>query len=112
MLDFVKDRQCLWNTKSEHCRSSTARQNALQGIAQKPNFPKLTVEDVKLKIKTVRTRYAAELAKVTKNKIKKNWCRPTPHLRTEIVLVQTITFIPAWCLYSTNHSVNKGSFPQ
>ncbi|GFG31239.1 hypothetical protein Cfor_06767 [Coptotermes formosanus] len=28
------------------------------------SFPVLTVEDVKLKIKTIRTRYAAELAKL------------------------------------------------
>ena len=40
-------------------------------------------------------------------------CTPLPspilHLRTEIVLVQTITFILSWLLYSTNLSVNNSS---
>ena len=34
---------------------------------QELNFPELTVEGIKLKITTIRTRYAAELAKVIKS---------------------------------------------
>jgi hypothetical protein len=37
-------------------------------IVQELDFPELTVEDVKLKVHTVRTGCAAELAKVIKSK--------------------------------------------
>jgi hypothetical protein len=67
VLDCGKDLECLWNTKCEHCRSNTARHNGLQEIAQELNFPELTVDDVKLKIKTNRTRYAAELAEAIRS---------------------------------------------
>jgi len=33
------------------------------------NFPELTVDDMKLKIKTTRTRYTAELAVVIKSEV-------------------------------------------
>lgn len=38
----------------------------LQKTMQELNFPELTIRDVKLKIKTVRVRFAADLAKVKK----------------------------------------------
>jgi hypothetical protein len=67
VLDFMKDRECLWNKKSEHSRNKTGRENALKEIVQELDFPNLTVEDLKLKIKTIRSRYAAELGKVIKS---------------------------------------------
>jgi hypothetical protein len=70
---------------------------------QELNFPEFIVGDVKLKMKTTRTRYAAELAKVTKSEESGAGLHDTRRLCTEIVLVQTSTFIPAWRLYSTNH---------
>jgi glutaredoxin len=63
----MKDSECLWNTKFEHCRYKTARENALQQIVQELNFSELAVEEVKLKSRTIRTRYAAELANVIKS---------------------------------------------
>jgi hypothetical protein len=51
---------------SEHYRRNTDRENALQEIVHELNFPELAVQDVKLKIKTIRSRFAAELAKVIK----------------------------------------------
>jgi len=36
---------------------------------QELNFPELTVDDIKLKIKTTRTRYTAELTAVIKSEI-------------------------------------------
>jgi hypothetical protein len=101
----MKDRECLWNTKSEHCIKKVI-ENALQEIVQEPNLLQFTTEDVRLKTKTIRTRYAAELAKVRNHK---NWCRGTRHLCAEIVLVETSAFITTWRLYSPNFSVNKVS---
>jgi hypothetical protein len=71
------------------------------------NFPELTLEEIKFQIKAINTRYTAERAKAIKPQ--KRRCRPTLPLRTEIVLVQTSTFILAWLLYSTNLSVNNSS---
>jgi len=51
----MKKRDCLWNTEFEHCRKKTDRANALQKIVQELNCPELAVQDVKLKIKTIRT---------------------------------------------------------
>jgi len=56
----MKGRECLWNTKSEYT-NVTAGENALQEVVHWLNFPKLTVEDVKLKIRTIRINCAAEL---------------------------------------------------
>ena len=49
VLDFMMGRECFCNTKSEHCRKKTARDNAQHGTVQELNFPAVTVEDVKFK---------------------------------------------------------------
>jgi len=60
ILDFMKGRECLWNMKSEYT-NTIAGKNALQEVVHWLNFPKLTVEKVKLKIGTIRISCAAEL---------------------------------------------------
>ena len=87
---------CLCNTKYESLRNEIDRENAIEEIVQDLNLLELAVKEVKLKIKTIRTGNAAELAKVIKSE--KKWCRPTRHLCAEIVSVPTSTFIPAWRL--------------
>jgi hypothetical protein len=52
--------------KSKHYREKTARENALQGIVKELNFPELTVEEIKFKIKAFNTWSAAEMAEVIK----------------------------------------------
>jgi hypothetical protein len=52
---------CGTQNLSVHSRSKTAGENALQEIVLEPNFLELTAEEVKLKIKTIRTRYVAML---------------------------------------------------
>jgi hypothetical protein len=125
VLDFMAECVCLWNTKSEHCRNKPARENILQEIVQELNFPELTAKKVKLKIKTFRTRCAAELIKSQKLVAAdmKFLCRNVfgsakhiyfcvafifhkPQCQQKIFLQH---FIPAWHLYSTNLSVNKSS---
>jgi hypothetical protein len=55
VLDIMEDCKCLWNKKkSEHCRNTTARENALQSIVQELNFPELIVEEIKLKSKQLK----------------------------------------------------------
>jgi DNA-directed RNA polymerase specialized sigma subunit len=57
----------VWNTKYESLRNEIDRENAIQEIAQKLNVVEITVKEVKLEIKTIRTGNAAELAKVVKS---------------------------------------------
>lgn len=64
-LDFLKGRECSWNTKFEQHRNKKAREDALQEIVQELNFPSLAAEDLKFGIKTIRTRYSAESARIT-----------------------------------------------
>lgn len=59
-LDFMKGRECLWNMKSEYT-NITAGKDALQEVVHWLNFPKLTVQNVKFKIRTIRISCAAEL---------------------------------------------------
>jgi hypothetical protein len=61
VLDFMKNRDCLWNTEFKHCRKNTYRANALQKTVQEFNCLELAVQDVKLKIKTIRIMSAAKV---------------------------------------------------
>jgi hypothetical protein len=61
VLDFMKDLPFLWNTKSAHFLKQRTRENSLQEVVQDLNFQEPTKEDLKLKIKTIRIRYGAEL---------------------------------------------------
>ncbi|KAI4453982.1 hypothetical protein MML48_scaffold00007255 [Holotrichia oblita] len=67
ILSLKKDQQCLWNTKAETYKNKVHRENALKEIVKELNIQDVTVEDIKLKIKTIRTRYSSELTKVNKS---------------------------------------------
>jgi len=67
VLDLLHNQECLWNVKSENYRNQNIRDKALEGMVKQLSIPNLTQEDVKLKIKSVRSRYSSELAKVLKS---------------------------------------------
>jgi len=78
MLNFMKDRDCIWRTTSEQYRNKTARKNAIQKNC-------------------ARAGYAAGLSKVIKPH--KN-VGPIRHLHAEIVLVETRTpFLRGVCFF-------------
>lgn len=64
VLDLLKNEECLWNTKSPSYRNKNVRDKALERMAKRLNLQGVTPEDVKLKIKSIRTRYSSELGKV------------------------------------------------
>ncbi|KAJ8968715.1 hypothetical protein NQ314_002170 [Rhamnusium bicolor] len=66
-LNLYKKYECLWNNKSKSYKNKTLRDDALRAFCCDLNIPGLTKHDIKLKIKTIRTRYMAELHKVTKS---------------------------------------------
>jgi hypothetical protein len=75
VLDLLSSQECLWNVKSENYINRNIRDKALEEmVKQQLNIPDLTQEDVKLKIKSIRSRYSSELAKVLKSE--KKWCWP------------------------------------
>ena len=51
MIDLLSNQGCLWNVKSENYRNRTIQDKTLEELAKELNFPDLTEEDVKLKIK-------------------------------------------------------------
>ena len=67
VLDLLRNQECLWNVKSEHYRNRNIQDKALEEMVKELNIPDLTQEDVKLKIKSIRSRYSSELAKVLKS---------------------------------------------
>jgi hypothetical protein len=65
--DLLSNQECLWNVKSENYRNRNIRDKALEERVKQLNTTDLTQEDVKLKIKSIRSRYSSELAKVLKS---------------------------------------------
>lgn len=63
VLGLLRTHECLWNTRNIDYRNNAARERALLAVAEGLCLP-VTPEDIKLKIKTIRTRYSSELAKV------------------------------------------------
>jgi hypothetical protein len=67
VLDLLSNQECSWNIKSENYRNRNIRDKTLEEMVTQLNIPDLTQEDVKLKIKSIRSRYSFELAKVLKS---------------------------------------------
>jgi hypothetical protein len=67
VLDLLINQECLWDVKSENYRNRHIRDKALEEMVKELNIPDVTPEDVKLKIKKIRTRYSYELGKVLKS---------------------------------------------
>jgi hypothetical protein len=65
--EMYRNHECLWNNKSENYRKTNIRENAYKTLNSAFNLPQLTVNDIRAKIKTIRTRYCSELAKVRKS---------------------------------------------
>lgn len=64
MTDFLeayRRQPCLYNSLLETYKNRVAREEAYQAIIRSLKIPQLTVLDIKLKIKSVRTVYTKEL---------------------------------------------------
>jgi hypothetical protein len=66
VLDFMKDSACWWNTNSEHYGSKRVREIAARETVRL-NITELTIEGVQMKVTTVRTGSAAQLANAIKS---------------------------------------------
>jgi hypothetical protein len=61
----MKYRVFFWNLKSEHFKTKGLVKNLLLKMLQEKKFLELTVERIKLKIKTFRSKNSVELIKWT-----------------------------------------------
>jgi hypothetical protein len=61
VLDLLSNQECLWNVKSENYRNRNIRDKTFVEMVKELNIPDLTPEDVKLKIKSFRSRYSSLL---------------------------------------------------
>jgi len=84
VLDLLRNQECLWNVKSGNYRNRNIRDKALEEMVKQLNIPDLTQENVKLKIKSIHSRYSSELAKVLKSEKK-------------MVLAETISMYRNYC---------------
>lgn len=69
-LQFVslyREHVCLWDITSEFYKNKDMRQSALQKICEDMQIEGFTVEDVKNKIKSMRSTYYLELDKIKKS---------------------------------------------
>ncbi|XP_055844762.1 uncharacterized protein LOC129911112 [Episyrphus balteatus] len=71
-LETYKKYECLWNNKCNDYSKSNAREKAYSLMLNDLKIPGLTVPDIKAKIKTIRTRYVAELAKIRNSELERN----------------------------------------
>lgn len=60
-LEAYRRQPCLYNSLLETYKNRVAREEAYQAIIRSLKIPQLTVLDIKLKIKSVRTVYTKEL---------------------------------------------------
>ncbi|XP_013181313.1 PREDICTED: uncharacterized protein LOC106127679 isoform X1 [Papilio xuthus] len=69
-LQFImlyKENSCLWDISSEDYKDRAMRQSALERICEGMQLQSLTVDDVKSKIKSIRSTYYLELDKIKKS---------------------------------------------
>ncbi|CAH2084108.1 unnamed protein product [Euphydryas editha] len=70
ILKFVslyRENTCLWDISSEDYKNKPMRQSALQKLCIGMEIEGFTVEDVKNKIKSIRSTYYLELDKIKKS---------------------------------------------
>jgi len=92
VLDFMKDGECLWNTKCEHATNKTTSENAFA----EAELSELAAEDVKFKIRKICTTYADEL----RQQNKKN-CTASLHdinVPKLFCFKQAHSFLPGVCI--------------
>lgn len=66
-LECYEMHPCLWNPREQDYRNNNVRLAALKSIIQEMRLS-ITVEELKLKIKNIRTTYNREASKVAKSK--------------------------------------------
>jgi len=101
-LEIYRNHECLWNNKSENYHKTNIREKSYRSLHSVLNLPQLSVNDIKAKIKTVRTRYCSELAKIRKSE-KSGAGSNDLHVPRLYWFKQAVSFF-ARCLYA------KGQF--
>ncbi|XP_037936858.1 uncharacterized protein LOC119670601 [Teleopsis dalmanni] len=67
-LEAYEKQESLWNPALKSYKDKAARDEAYMRIIKELNVPTLTVHDVRLKVKSIRTTYTKELRLLTKHK--------------------------------------------
>lgn len=66
-INLYRNEECLWDIRSQNYRNKQMRITALQNICSSMNMERLTIEEVKAKIKSLRCTYNLELDKISKS---------------------------------------------
>jgi len=65
-LEMHRNHECLWN-KSENYHKTNICEKAYKTLYSELNLPQLSVNDIRAKMKTIRTRYCSELVKIRRS---------------------------------------------
>lgn len=66
-VTLYKERRCLWDIKSKNYKNKRLREIALKQICKEMGIDNFHVEDVKTKIKSIRSTYYLELDKIKRS---------------------------------------------
>ncbi|CAL1291377.1 unnamed protein product [Larinioides sclopetarius] len=66
-VGLLEEHECLWNNGIAQCRNRQLRDRAVAAIAKNMAIADFTTRDVKLKIKSLRSTYQSEVAKIQRS---------------------------------------------
>lgn len=79
LLNLYLEHRLLWDTKHKAFNDKTARENALQQIAEQLEIPNVTAEDISRKYRSMRAAYRVELRNIKTAKLRGFFYKPTLH---------------------------------
>lgn len=108
-LESFKNYQCLWNHKLDEYKDRTIRANSIKSLISDLNL-EVTEEDIKHKIKTIRTRYTTELTKIKQST--KSGCSPDDIYVPTLYWFKQAEFLSSVCVprQSTSNLVSSVCF--
>lgn len=68
-IALYKENSCLWDITLDDYKNKAMRQSALENILEGMKIENMTVDDVKSKIKSIRSTYCLELDKIEKSTV-------------------------------------------
>uniref|UniRef100_T1HAF1 MADF domain-containing protein n=1 Tax=Rhodnius prolixus TaxID=13249 RepID=T1HAF1_RHOPR len=66
-VELYREHDCLWNGYCKKYKNKEVRQKALESIREKMNWSTLSTDEIKQKIKNLRSTYNQELVKIKRS---------------------------------------------
>lgn len=79
LLNLYLEQRVLWDNKNPGYVDKTAREKALQEIADNVGLPNVTAEDINRKYRSMRAAYRVEVRNINTAKVRGFFYKPTLH---------------------------------